>query len=781
MIILVHGTGASVRDPITPHWWQPISRFSRYLVKAVGYPVCIAKPQRWTGLNSESTRTRAGAALLARLRQLDDHGISYHLIGHSHGGSVIWNALVGSAQAGRRLAGLRSWVTVGTPFLGFLPDPTMWWKYISLVVSGTALLWAASAVIEAWREQSAIVSALADAGLGSELYALFTIALLGAMLLHTASLFVQVARHLLGQLRHATLAKAEKRAAEWYGAGWLALWHNRDEAIAGLRASLVDPYPLWPRWAAAAASRLKRFVLGFHDRGFARAIDQFVWAVGVGRLQGADMLDQRMVGASHCPAVLSPGWAALPPKLAAAMTVTADSKAAATTAVFRERLATAGDLVGADQVLSSFGASVSWQELIHTSYFDQDQIAELIAGHIADKQSGATGLAADKDLVEWRNARAPGPETPKVKRARILAFPINRAIASATAGLLLLTAALSSYSASIAPYTKRALIDRIAEDAGSPALASVPNTEVLGDILVRLVALGRVSDFSQSLDQMFDRDSRRLAFNRLANAFGRNFPDTSYFLTSGLLARVDKRMLNFGSAFKMDVPKLSREDPIGTLLLAGRVYPDYPPQAQILSGLIDMKQKVAPELISKLVDNVETQRPKILAADIVFRETQAKARSTDDTSDPQQILEDQILQEQYSDSIVLAAADLIAMGATENADRLLDAPFVLEDRKLRYCPDSPAHIRRAAALGSVQAVLKLSTLCRSKKPSNDYLFEAAFAAHAAGQLEAAGELYDMTKSPLGDLKFSPRLWHAIALQIDRNKFDEMMLLVVRMA
>jgi hypothetical protein len=32
-----------------------------------------------------------GEALVKRLATLDELGVAYHLIGHSHGGSVIWH------------------------------------------------------------------------------------------------------------------------------------------------------------------------------------------------------------------------------------------------------------------------------------------------------------------------------------------------------------------------------------------------------------------------------------------------------------------------------------------------------------------------------------------------------------------------------------------------------------------------------------------------------------------------------------------------------------------
>ncbi len=68
-------------------------------------------------------------------------------------------------------------------------------------------------------------------------------------------------------------------------------------------------------------------------------------------------------------------------------------------------------------------------------------------------------------------------------------------------------------------------------------------------------------------------------------------------------------------------------------------------------------------------------------------------------SEIRETVDDRILREQSGSAIALAAANLYATGYAAEADRLLDAPFTVGERKLRYCPDEADHIRRAAALG----------------------------------------------------------------------------------
>src|SRR5206468_1151122 len=69
-----------------------------------------------------------------RLSQLENDPAEpgYHLIGHSHGGSVLWHALRTSAARRRPLEKLQSWTTVGSPFLHFGVRSSRLWGVIPL-------------------------------------------------------------------------------------------------------------------------------------------------------------------------------------------------------------------------------------------------------------------------------------------------------------------------------------------------------------------------------------------------------------------------------------------------------------------------------------------------------------------------------------------------------------------------------------------------------------------------------------------------------------------------
>ncbi|MEJ1937026.1 alpha/beta fold hydrolase, partial [Nostoc sp. NIES-2111] len=125
-VILLHGTFAGYPAPAgeTPRWWQEGSPFRGALATATGADVtafCWGKG----GANSETLRRQGARDLLEMIDGLEAEGRDYHLVGHSHGGSVIWQALVYAAarrSSGRQsLRGLRSWTTIGTPFQDFVP------------------------------------------------------------------------------------------------------------------------------------------------------------------------------------------------------------------------------------------------------------------------------------------------------------------------------------------------------------------------------------------------------------------------------------------------------------------------------------------------------------------------------------------------------------------------------------------------------------------------------------------------------------------------------------
>lgn len=131
IVLLVHGTFAGAEENVGDAWWQEGSQAWSELRDRLPPEISVPEDKEvfhWSGDNGERARHEGAQLLLERLIGYEKQGRAYHLIGHSHGGSVIWNALKESvlrrSESRReseelRLQNLRSWATVGTPFLQF--------------------------------------------------------------------------------------------------------------------------------------------------------------------------------------------------------------------------------------------------------------------------------------------------------------------------------------------------------------------------------------------------------------------------------------------------------------------------------------------------------------------------------------------------------------------------------------------------------------------------------------------------------------------------------------
>ena len=117
-IFTVHGTFSSGPER-GDAWWQNGSSFEQDLrtnVEGVDGHLRIV-PVPWDGLNSETSRRLAGVALAEKFAEADRRGEQFAVIGHSHGGSVVYASLLRSAFLKRQLPHLALWISVGTPFV----------------------------------------------------------------------------------------------------------------------------------------------------------------------------------------------------------------------------------------------------------------------------------------------------------------------------------------------------------------------------------------------------------------------------------------------------------------------------------------------------------------------------------------------------------------------------------------------------------------------------------------------------------------------------------------
>lgn len=120
-VVTVHGTNDSTEAPDSEDakWWEPRSRFCARLISvlaAKGFEAEII-PHKWSGANSELARERGAFDLSKQVPRYASGREGLHIVSHSHGGNVANHAaeLRGWGMRGRRRF-ISSLTTVGTPF-----------------------------------------------------------------------------------------------------------------------------------------------------------------------------------------------------------------------------------------------------------------------------------------------------------------------------------------------------------------------------------------------------------------------------------------------------------------------------------------------------------------------------------------------------------------------------------------------------------------------------------------------------------------------------------------
>ncbi|MBE0659849.1 MAG: hypothetical protein IH602_19300 [Bryobacteraceae bacterium] len=470
LVITVHGTFAADSCDRGSNWWQIGSSFAQAVNESGN--LHMATPHHWTGENIETARRQAAREICSRVLQLEREGIPYHIVGHSHGGNVIWLALR-RARRRRKLVSLRSWTTVGTPFFcfglrKFEPDlllPVAFGALLVLGMSGyppTAFLWKKTMqmmpILDIFQGQKTL--AVLGQVLSGALWALLVLLLLRVGL--------QVAGLILGVLRQ----RQEAQAYRDLGTRHLALWSVSDEALAGLiGASHLDDSDVgvFPRMALPGSSLLTKvaspvllpLVAGYNY--LAAPLFNFVV-----RRRMKDKLHGNPYWLSHVQRVTPyPAGIAGEPGLTGAeqeeVTGVAAQSALATLTAARGALGVfvAG---GRFAVFRSRLQEVSLDGLIHTSYFSCPSIVRRIREHM-------------EQLVEPAAPEAQSNAEPAETLRWWQPIEPRRAVVYCTAMAALYAGSLYIYRTAVEPSTINAKItammkegDRIAEElAGNDA------------------------------------------------------------------------------------------------------------------------------------------------------------------------------------------------------------------------------------------------------------------------------------------------------------------------
>ncbi len=266
-LITVHGTNGGADQDEGEMWWQRGSSFQKKLADLIDLRNVDVVHFHWdVGANSETELRRAGWRLYQQLRGYDEAGQDYYLVAHSHGGSVIYNALVYSARRGKRLARLQAWCTIGSPFIDLAPKRFLFSRLdapgLAVYLLALTLVLAAAGAFMSFLAGTEISNAIDEQLRGQSLTHLYVPLLGGACMLALATYVLTI---VYDRVRNRWITDREKRkVAELYSGAWIGLLHSDDEAIASLRAVtefkpqivprtiLVEPFSMIPALLVAA-------------------------------------------------------------------------------------------------------------------------------------------------------------------------------------------------------------------------------------------------------------------------------------------------------------------------------------------------------------------------------------------------------------------------------------------------------------------------------------------------------------------------------------------------
>jgi len=470
LVILVHGTFAN--NPSKSHddhlkWWQAGGEVWTKIDEKLPEQFHVASDKKkevfsWSGDNSERDRRAGGRELFKHLQKLEKTGARYHLIGHSHGGSVIWHCLLESVkQRFRRrrnvsddklsLPGLQSYTTIGTPFLqlrslGLVSRFSPWFWMGVLIASMIATL-ALMSDLQTTEEflmntvrmipgEARILGESIEENDGEENDGeendgeVFSngnagrniitpppnlpVVNLGGEFLRTVLVLASVFAAFLSMVMWAWAsavqleasvvrqgARIRNQAFVEFGARWLGIWSRHDEAINGLRASLKLGGNIAPRIEVSGVTvfdfdRRMRFYRFFARWFVAPAFnlmvswpsDRIIWKSVSRGMQGNDRPGCLVSDVSPGPIVpRNVEWEQLPElydnRLVEQSNKCLIDRSTTLLPQLREVLSQlAWTRPEQLSLLLSNETTFEGNELVHTSYFHEPAILDLISCHV---------------------------------------------------------------------------------------------------------------------------------------------------------------------------------------------------------------------------------------------------------------------------------------------------------------------------------------------------------------------------------------------------------------
>lgn len=384
IVLLIHGTGAKSEDEMGNRWWQVGSASWQTINARLPERVrCHTNGEvfHWSGANRESERREAGIRLARYIHYLTRTGVKCHLVGHSHGGSVIWHALRWLSRKKTMKVRIGEVILLGTPFLRYVERPIL--PAFIAVCSGFAFLAAESGDLSLfWR----IRRYLAPEHVFPLNYYVILLALLGLItLLATLALLLRV----IMKVRCRFERKADSTILSALGDRLCHLWCKDDEALAGLRATLIRPLRLVLPMSLSGQAILSRLrilalwpIILLYNKVVAPVLNGFIWDILTTKAQGSDLAGAMLQKAAPSPI---DGWNPRPIPRAPSEMMSERANSAAHALLSRGRSALHNVTTG--ERVTDLDVILSGNEFVHAHYYDEPWIIERVVDRISPGHS----------------------------------------------------------------------------------------------------------------------------------------------------------------------------------------------------------------------------------------------------------------------------------------------------------------------------------------------------------------------------------------------------------
>lgn len=421
IVLLLHGTFANAEEDEGNAWWQKGSETWKELGRRLPEGISLADDLslfQWSGENTEWAREKAAIELLDKLRAYETQGHHYHLIAHSHGGSVAWGALKEAVRRDIHLGRLKSWSTIGTPFLQYKPATRGLLGLLVVLPVVSALFFFFMISMFPFHE-------FCESIFGKSQLLSYILTALELIIFSPFFYLVYVVINIRKEaVRTRDEPAIERNAMREYGGCWLGVWSTEDEAINGLRRTVNFRAPIVSQLAFSPdvpffrgrqaqkdlltqiGTMLNYFYLPLWNRTIVSWSNKLISSALSKNLQG-----NNRPGAVACEVMAGPvsvglnAYPPLPRSVEERLISLANDEAKKVIPRIRSvfgQVALGSE--GMSQLMKEVGVEFTGKELVHTSYFNHSEVLDLLCVHLHEmtkKDFHRGALSVSEDLYAW--------------------------------------------------------------------------------------------------------------------------------------------------------------------------------------------------------------------------------------------------------------------------------------------------------------------------------------------------------------------------------------------